>query len=288
MSRFDHDDSFYVKQPLISGDNRDENLLVEVLGNWIPECDIVFYGLLQSDYERFFHKLRTRTKFDPMDTYREMCYFTSKDLLKYLYSIDDNYEDIIIDANLTKEALDFAYRNFFYAPCNETMIRHAIIELAYSNFIKSVTLVYPWEPRDVDIAYLHNIIPEAVIHKFNVADGTLLDVIETTNKESNLINGKYTTIILNSIDDVNELIDNAEKYKTDTAFFLLRNHSENVKLTRIEDRQEFVEVGNEIIIPKLMDIHTGIPKSQMRFARYEPILFEDDKDILPEDRILAF
>ena len=58
MSRFDHDDSFYVKQPLISGDNRDENLLVEVLGNWIPECDIVFYGLLQSDYERFFHKLR--------------------------------------------------------------------------------------------------------------------------------------------------------------------------------------------------------------------------------------
>ena len=31
------------------------------------------------------------------------------------------------------------------------------------------------------------------------------------------------------------------------------------------------------IINKLMDVKNGIPKTQMRFARYEPMLFDDAK-----------
>ena len=29
-----------------NNDDRDENFLIDVLGIWVPECELVFYGLL--------------------------------------------------------------------------------------------------------------------------------------------------------------------------------------------------------------------------------------------------
>ena len=280
MSKLFNFDSFNVKQPLSTEDNRDENYLIEVVGNWIPECDIVYYGLLNSEYSNILYKLRTKSKFEVAEIYREICYFTGRDLIRYLASTNDDYEDL--DDEFINKALQTAYSNYMYVPCNESMLRHAIIETAYLKFVKSITLVYPWEPRPIDIQYIRRIIPPKIITKFNFANGSITEIVNLSKKDSH-INGKFTTIILNSMEELIYLIDNANSCKTDEAFFLLRNHSENTDLVKNDDGKfEFVERNNMSILNKLLDFNTGVPKSQMRFARYEPTLFIDQKKIVDD------
>ena len=275
MGRIYPREFMYSKMPLSVGDNRDENILVEVLGNWIPECDMVYYGLLNSDYSDKFSKLRDKTQFNAIDTYLDTSFFNLRDLVRYLASPGDELADI--SDEVIDDALKTAFDQYFYVPCNETMIRHAIIELAYYDFAKSITLLYPWELRQIDIAFLRSIIPPSRMHKFKVVSGNLLDYLKDTSPE-----GKYTTLILNSLSDVNTLIDNCDEYHTDTACFLLRNHSGNVKYSISEDPENpgknkisFEEIGTAEILSKLMDIENGIPTTQMRFGRFEPILFKE-------------
>ena len=44
MSVFAPREHLYNKAPLTSDTNRDETILIDVIGNWIPECDIIYYG----------------------------------------------------------------------------------------------------------------------------------------------------------------------------------------------------------------------------------------------------
>ena len=212
---------------------------------------------------------------NPHDIYLDTFYFSGDDLIRYLASPDDTLADLSEEylTELTNAALD----NYLYVPCNETMIRHSIIELAYFDFAKSITLLYPWDIREVDYYYLKSIIPEAILKKINIASGDICDYLKNNTSI------KYTTIILNSIDDVNELIDKSDEYNTSSSLFLLRNHSENVSSKIIETdgekRIEFTEEGNDEIFLKLIDMERMIPKTQMRFARFEPHLFVDAKPV---------
>ena len=205
----------------------------------------------------------------------ETCYFSGDDLIRYLASSDNSLE--VLSDDYLNEATNVALEKYLYVPCNETMLRHSIIEMAYFDFVKSVTLLYPWDIREIDYHYLRSIIPHSVMQKFKIASGDMLGFIKSkTNADF-----QYTTIIMNSIQVLNELIDNCKDYHTDSSFFLLRNHSGNVsseiKEEDGEKRIEFTEIGTQEILLKLIDEKRMIPKTQMRFARYEPLLFDDAK-----------
>ena len=206
MGVFTNRDHMYNKIPLSTGENRDKHILIDVLGSWIPECDLIYYGLLNSPYSNDFYKLNDIKIIKPHDIYLDTFYFSGDDLIRFLFSPDDNLADLSDEylTKVTKSALD----NYLYVPCNETMIRHSIIELAYFDFAKSITLLYPWNIRDIDIKYLNSIIPRSVASKFTLASGNMCDFIKSNSQN------KYTTIILNSIETLNELIDNCDTYNT--------------------------------------------------------------------------
>lgn len=273
MGIFTNRDHTYSKVPLSVGDNRDEHFLIDVLGTWIPECDLIYYGLLNSKYSNELYKLKNAKIIKPHDIYLDTFYFSGDDLIRYLASPDDSLVDL--SEEYLNEVTNAALDNYLYVPCNETMIRHSIIELAYFDFAKSITLLYPWDIREIDYQYLKSILPEAILRKINLASGDICSYLKNNSNSST----KYTTIILNSIDALNELIDNCDEYNTSSSFFLLRNHSENVssKIVEIDGEKqiEFTEEGNDEILLKLIDIERMIPKTQMRFARFEPHLFVD-------------
>lgn len=273
MSQFTKHDYMYSKMSLANRDNRDENIIIDVLGNWIPENELIYYGLLNSHYSEELYKLKNTMLFKPYDIYLDTCYFNGDDLIRYLASPDTSLAELS-DDYLT-EATNTALEHYLYVPCSETMLRHSIIELAYYEFTRSITLIYPWDVREMDYQYLKTIIPESVMSKFVITSGDMVGYIKNKVNSPN----SYTTIISNSLKDINELIDNSKELKVDSSFFLLRNHSGNVKYTTSNNEKniDFEELGNDIILPKLIDDKRMIPKSQMRFARYEPLLFEDAK-----------
>ena len=274
MARYTPREDMYNKMPLAANDNRDEHILVDVLGNWIPECDLIYYGLLNSEYSEKLYKLKNTSLFNTHRTYLETCFFSGDDLIRYLASPDDTLESLSED--FIKDAIATALSKYMYVPCNETMIRHSIIELSYYKFVKSVTLLFPWSVREIDNNYLSSIIPDTVLGKFKVASGDMLGFLKSKADSPT----KYTTIVCNSLDNVNTMIDECDTYKTDEAFFILRNHSGNVSYTISQDENgkkiiDFNEIGTYEVLEKLMDIENAIPKTKMRFARYEPTLFKD-------------
>ena len=275
MGIFTNHDHMYSKIPLSSGDNRDEHILIDVLGSWIPECDLIYYGLLNSPYIDELFKLKNAKIIKPHDVYLDTFYFSGDDLIRFLASPDDTLAEL--SPEYLNKATNTALENYFYVPCNETMIRHSIIELAYFDFVKSITLLYPWDVREIDYKYLRSIIPYSVLQKFTVASGDMCGFI----KSNASLQTKYTTIILNSIETLNELIDNCSTYNTSSSFFLLRNHSGNVSSKIVDNdgerKIEFNEEGNNEILYKLIDPERMIPKTQMRFGRFEPYLFNDTK-----------
>ena len=277
-----HTESFN-RPPLSLNDNRDENIIIDILGNWIPECDLIYYGLLNSNHSNEFPKLRDVKMINPRDVYLEHCYFNANDLIRYISSEDDTL--IELDDKFLAVAIKEAIDHYSYIPCNETMLRHSIIELAYYDFVKSITLVYPWPIRPIDIKYLQSIIPHSIMQKITVVSGNLLEYIKSKTTI------KYTTIICNSVSDIVTMIDNCDEYRTWASFFLLRNSSQCVSYEISNDsetstRAVFAELGNDEILGRIIDPETGLPKSKMRFARYEPRLYSDSKP-KEEDDFLA-
>lgn len=272
MSVWQKKDYIVNKPPLENGENRDEYFLIDVLGNWIPENEIIFYGLLNTEYSDAFIKLRDVTSIDPHELYRDTCYFNGRDMVRYLASPDKES----IDDSLTDEEVDvfvnLAYQNYKYTPCSELMIKHAVLAAGLNDFVKHITLVFPWEIRDIDAVFLARTIPNSIMSKIELVSGTIMQAIEHRGVR------KYTSIISNSFDDINYMIDHHKECGTDETFFLLRNHSGNTKIIFDENgNPEFDEVNTRIIIEKIIDPATGYPICPIRFARYEPTLYQDRK-----------
>ena len=252
---------------MFSNEDRDEHFLIDVLGTWVPECELVFWGLLNSPLWEEFYKLRENHRFNQKDVYLDHSYFTARDLIRYLSSIDDEYDDLPEEE--IANAMSVAQAHYMYNPCTETMIRHSIMEIMYQKFVKSVTLVYPWEPRPIDIAYINHITPKTIRPKLIISGGDIRNTISHTTT-------RYTTIIMNSIEDLEYLVDHPKENRCDSTMFLLRNSSENMDLVRDESgNAQFIESKMETLLDKLVDVKSGIPKTKMRFGRFEPIRFED-------------
>lgn len=272
-------DFLYNKQPFNATDDREEHFLIEVPGIFVPECDIVYYGLLQSEYSEELFKLREATVFDPREIYNDHMYFTGPHLIQYLASDSEELESC--DADYLGHLYVTALNTYKYNPANETMIRHAIIEAAMYDFVKSVSLVYPWGAREIDIMYMSKILPTKVKKKLRYFSGSLMDAVKNRPDKIPF----YTTILTNSIEDVNDMIDHASEYQTDQAFFLLRNHSENTSVSMVPDPDDpskeivqFDEEGSLEIMNKLFT-PSGMQKGLMRFARFVPYLYSDRKPL---------
>lgn len=275
------DNNMYSKMPIFakgaSVDNRDEHAIVDVLGSWIPECEVIVFGLINSDRGNELYKLRNMKRIDKHDLYLDTAYFEGRDLIKYLASKDDELKDL--DDEYIDSLIKTAYDSYLYGPPpSETMIRHALIELLYTEFFKSITLVFPWEVRDADVWHLYHIVPQSVVDKIEVTSGRLLDIVGE-NHGMDKSQFFYSTILTNSIHDTVDMILDPKKYNTSESFFLLRNHSGNtIPIADDNGNTHFQELGNEHILPLLIDVEKGgLPKSKMRFARYEPHLFADSK-----------
>ena len=271
MSRFSSHDIQYNKIPLPFIENREERYLIDITGNWIPEADIIYYGLLSSPESEDFYKLRNMTSVDPKKLYYDLAFYEATDIIRYLYSPDDTLADI--DADTLIHYLAVAVKHYNYMPCNEIMMRHAILESTFQTFVKDVTLVYPWEIRQIDLFYLSKIIPKKIRSKINTVTGDILEIMAENQGDP------YTSIVTNSLDAVTEMITDRDKYKSHEAFILLRNHSQNTEMKKViidgKDEIDFDEIGTRDILSQIIDMKTGFPTCKIRFARYEPVLFAD-------------
>lgn len=267
----------YNRQPFTATDDREEHFLIDVPGIVVPECDFIFYGLLASNYSEELYKLREQSSFNVRDVYNNHMYFNAMDLIAYLSSPDETLDSC--DADYLGELYTAALKNYDYSIANETMVRHAFIEAAMYDFVKTVSFVYPWEVRDIDLVFLSRILPDRVKKKVRHFSGTLMEAIKDRPHDIPF----YTTIVSSSIEDVHDMIDHAKEYKTDQAFFMLRNHSGNTSFEMIPNPENpkekiphFEEIGTKEILEKLMT-ERGMPKGQMRFARFVPYLYSDRK-----------
>lgn len=276
MGIYTNHSSIYSNIPLSSNPGRDEYFLIDVLGTWIPECDLITYGLLGTGWADQLFKLRERTNFNPNSVYHDYGFFTSDDLVRYLSSTEDLELDSDVPDETVEEIMNFALDHYDYSQCSETMMRHAIMEIMYDDFVKSVTLVYPWQIRPIDTFYLRRITPPQIFEKLNLASGKLSEIAAMDSEI------EYTTIISNSIEDISLMVDDPKKYHCQAAMFLLRNHSQNMEIVLGEDEYpSFNEVGMEELLPKLIDFNTGLPLTGMRFGRFEPRLFSETEKRIP-------
>lgn len=280
MGKILNEDYVTNKQPLYNYDNREENILIETPGIIIPECDEIIYGLLFSKYSSAFEKLRNLNRINPKTLYYETAFFHKFDLLRHLANDDEKKR--LEDPAYCNELLQVAHEQYLCEPCGETMIRHAFIELAYQPFIKTVTFLYPYEIRDIDMQYLSTIIPKSIREKFFFVSGNLLDIVEE-NHELPKTDFSYTTIVTNSLSDILSLLENPKKYPVKSTCFLLRNHSGNMEICETIDTVTkqpkiiFREKYTKEILERMVDIETGIPITENRFGRFEPTLFIDMK-----------
>ena len=118
--------------------------------------------------------------------------------------------------------------------------------------------------------FLRHITPPTIEKKLIIASGNIPDIIESGTTT-------YTTIITNSVDDINRMVDEPKRYRVQSTLFLLRNHSENMTVIKNPEtgKLDFIEDRMDELLPKIMDMKTGFPKSRIRFGRFEPQLFID-------------
>ena len=84
--------SFTSQPPMSLNDGRDETFLIDAPGIWVPECEIIFYGLMGTEYQESLYKLRELTNFDSKRIYRDIGFFQASDLIRYLSSPDDTMD----------------------------------------------------------------------------------------------------------------------------------------------------------------------------------------------------
>ena len=125
---------------------------------------------------------------------------------------------------------------------------------------------------------LRKITPPAIFDKLNLASGNIADF-------ASLDSGvEYTTVIINSIDDIDRMVSDPKRHHCESATFLLRNHSGNMDVLKNPDGTlSFNESGMDQLLPKLIDFNSGLPITEMRFGRFEPELFS-----VAEKRIPSF
>jgi hypothetical protein len=128
--------------------------------------------------------------------------------------------------------------------------------------------------------YLYTFIPASILKKFYFVHGNVLNVLKD-NRGVSKLDFSYTTLIMNSINDLITILANRELYNSMSTTFLLRNHSGNTEIYTEYDKTlnkeiyKFREKYDREILERIVDLEAGIPLTENRFGRFEPMLFKD-------------
>ncbi len=255
----------------------DENFLVEVPGFIVPDADLLLYGLMKSPISDKFPRIFDVGGRTQAQLYYDLAFFDRPAMMMYLANVE-SYEEYLEATHLTfEDTLRVAREYYFYTPCNNTIIRLAILSSAIMPFVKSLTFVFDEEPKKCDIDYFGTFLTETLRDKTTFAYGSTADLVERQTE----LRGegfRYTSIFTNDFNVVDRLTSSEERVLSDNELFiLLRNHSGNTELgLNPENPDEFTfrEMGTNDILKRL-HLPNGMPISKIVFARFEPTLSLD-------------
>lgn len=265
-----------VRDPLYPiGDNRDERILVEFNGIIHSEAEDIFYGMKNCPILEA-HPFKTYNRlllYDPYKVYEEIGFFRPVDLVKYL---NDGEK---IDNDEINAIIEYSKLNYDFSTATLISMAGALRNLINADYVKQITFVLS-NNRKTDILYLMDIFDNALLKsKGAILETNPNNVIESIEKElleAAENNSPYTTIITNEYQLILDICKDYKKYKADTNFFLLRNHSQNMKQSIKGDSVIFNELYTDEIIGA---INGDVSKSKLenldfpikaKFGRFSP------------------
>ena len=278
-----------IRDPLYPvGSNRDERILIEFNGILHSEAEDIFYGMKDCvvlEAHGFHTYDRLLSYKDPEKIYEEIGYFRPRDLIKYL---NDGNE---IDEEEIDTIIEYSKLNYDYSVSTFLNMLGALETLARTDYVKGITIVFT-NHRESDAAYLASMFNNDILtKKFSILESSTDTVIQDIEKEmleASNANNPYTTVITNEYQLIIDILNDYRKYKADTTFFLLRNHSQNMEQLIKGDSVYF----NELYTDKITNIITGgfsednIPDllninfpAKAKFGRFSPTPFKTDSPV---------
>ena len=271
-----------VRDPLFPLSNdQDERILIEFDGILHSEAETIFYGLKDcpileahpfNTYDRLLNK-------KPLEVYEEIGYFRPEDLIKYLNDGED-FESGEIPA-----LIEYAKNNYDYSVATQMNMLGALQKLITTDFVKQITFVVE-KYRVNNLYYLIDMLGKDNLNKkailLQVPDGQTISAMKGELEKGANDNVPYTTIITNEYKLILDVLNDYKKYKADTAFFLLRNHSQNMKQMINGESVHFTELYTD----KILEAINGSPDIEKfsnfefpvkaKFARFSPTPFITD------------
>lgn len=255
--------------------NQDERILIEFNGIIASEAEYIFYGIQDCPLLEIypFDTYERLKNYSQDQIYEEIGYFRPRDLLLYL---NDDKE---IDEDDINYLLEYAYLNYDYSKVTYLAMTEAIKELLSSDFVKSVTFILS-NQRVSDTLYLNDIYGEELLSKCSYIDMTkddnILDVIKDEVREMGATNTPYTTLITNEYQAILDICNNYKEYNADALFYLLRNHSQNMKQSIKGESIIFDELYSDEIDKAInddlenLDLENITTPIKSKFARFSP------------------
>ena len=278
-----------IRDPLYPvGGNRDERILIEFNGILHSEAEDIFYGMkdcIVLEAHGFHTYDRLLSYNNPEKVYEEIGYFRPRDLIKYL---NDGNE---IDDDEISTIIEYSKMNYDYSTYTFLNMLGALETLARTDYVKGITIVFT-NHRESDAKFLATMFDkELLTKKFSILESSTDTVIQDIEKEMLEAANKnipYTTVITNEYQLIIDILNDYRKYKADTTFFLLRNHSQNMEQLIKGDSVYF----NELYTDKITKIITGgfsednIPDllninfpAKAKFGRFSPTPFKTDSPV---------
>lgn len=271
--------------PLFPISNRqNENILIEFNGNFLSEAEYIFYGLEGSNYLEglSFDKYYELKKLSSDEIYNEIWFYRPDDLLLYLNS------GIPIEPEIQTKMIMDAKQKYDFSTVTNLAMSEAISKLIRESFVKSITFVLN-NNRKSDIRFIYDRIgdPELVANKCILLevdhDTDIVSAMKTEIKNQSSTNNPYTTIITNEYQVILDVSKKYKEYNAATMFYLLRNHSKNMKQLIKGDSPSLVELHTD----EILEVINGDMESpnfvledhpvKSKFARFDPIPYSESK-----------
>lgn len=266
---------------------QDESLLIEVDGILHSECEKIFYGLEGCD---LIHSLplgvyRTLLEYPPDKVYKELAFYRPDDLITHL-----NDGKPLTEYQM-RHVFDYTEQNYSFHPSVRTTMNVAISRLLKEKFVKSVAFYFDRIPSNFDMQYLADTLPhDELIEKSEVymPERTYTSELEQSDALCAFVKNQFvvhkhvfTTIITNHATAIIDMLKSAEEYGVEKTFFLLRNHSKNMKtMLNSEGKVIFEELYTDQIVdlinPNPNRLTKGFPLPlAAKFGRFSPLAFTD-------------
>jgi len=267
---------------------QDEHLLIEVDGIMHSECEKIFYGLEGCALIQTlpFGLYRALLGQSPDKIYKELAFYRPVDLLTHL-----NDGQSLTDAQV-RHALEYCEQNYSFMPSVRTNMNVAIGRLMKEKFISSVSFYFDRVPTNYDMQYLADTLPNSeLIGKstvFRPDNNSWLSELEKIRAFCAFIRNQYltynkifTTIITNKAEAIIDMLKHPDEYGCEKTFFLLRNHSGNMKpILSSDGKVSFEELYTDEIVdlinPNPDRLTRGFPLPlPAKFGRFSPLAFTD-------------